>query len=44
MSEAIYPERKSKAETEHLVKMNGGSIVQSQGAAQKVICISDRSK
>lgn len=44
MSEASYPERKSKAEIERTVKMNGGTVVQSNNVNQRVICVADRSK
>ncbi|KAF1815104.1 DNA ligase [Eremomyces bilateralis CBS 781.70] len=42
MSESLAPEKKSKAELEDMVKVHGGSIVQTQTASRDVICISDR--
>jgi len=43
VSEAVKPEKRSKAELEQLVKANGGRIVQQETAAEQVICVADRS-
>lgn len=42
MSEAISPEKKTKAELEQLVRANGGQIFQSPSATPDVICIADK--
>ncbi|KIW03508.1 uncharacterized protein PV09_05274 [Verruconis gallopava] len=42
ISESLKPVKKSKAELEQLVKAHGGNVVQSQSAAEKVICIADK--
>jgi DNA ligase-4 len=42
ITESLKPEKKSKAELEEMVKVNGGTIVQSQNAKENVICIADR--
>ncbi|KAL9070084.1 MAG: hypothetical protein Q9157_005939 [Trypethelium eluteriae] len=42
MTESVSPWKKSRAELEQLVKANGGKIVQSQTAADNVVCIADR--
>lgn len=42
LSEALRPEKKSKAEMEQLVKANGGKIFQSPTAADDMICIADK--
>ncbi len=42
LSEALKPQKKSKAELEQLVKANGGKIFQSPTAADHVICVADK--
>jgi DNA ligase 4 len=42
LSEALKPQKKSKAELEQLVKANGGKIFQSPAAADDMICIADK--
>lgn len=43
MTESTFPENKSKAELEQLVKANGGKIYQTNTAALDTICIAERS-
>jgi DNA ligase-4 len=42
LSDGLEPEKKSKAELEQIVKVNGGKIFQSPTAASDIICIADR--
>jgi DNA ligase-4 len=42
VSEALKPFKKTKQELEQLIKANGGAIVQSQSAAESVICVADK--
>jgi DNA ligase 4 len=42
LSEALKPQKKSKAELEQLVKANGGKIYQSPTAANDMICVADK--
>jgi DNA ligase 4 len=42
LSEALKPQKKSKAELEQLVKANGGKIFQSPVAGDDMICIADK--
>ena len=42
MTGSQKPEKKSKAELEHLVKSNGGIIVQN-GSGPDTICVGDQS-
>ena len=42
LSEALKPQKKSKAELEQLVKANGGKIFQSPTAADDMICVADK--
>ena len=39
---ADKPFKKSKQELEQLIKSNGGAVVQSQSAAENVICVADK--
>jgi DNA ligase-4 len=43
MTESTFPEKKSKAELEQLIKANGGKIYQTNTAALDTICIAERS-
>lgn len=43
MTDASYPEKKSKGELEQLVKANGGRIYQTNTAVPDTICIAERS-
>lgn len=43
MTGSQKPEKKSKAELEHLVKSNGGKIVQN-GSRPGTVCIGDQSR
>ncbi|PGH19466.1 DNA ligase 4 [Polytolypa hystricis UAMH7299] len=42
MSESLAPLKKTKAELEQLVKVNGGKIYQTHTAAPNTVCIADR--
>jgi DNA ligase 4 len=42
LSEALKPQKKSKAELEQIVKANGGKIFQSPTAADDMICVADK--
>ncbi|KAJ5973421.1 hypothetical protein N7481_010631 [Penicillium waksmanii] len=42
MTESTFPEKKSKAELEQLVKANGGRIYQTNTAALDTICVAER--
>ena len=44
MTEALQPEKKSKAEMEQLVKANGGKIYQTHSAVEDTICVADKSE
>jgi len=43
MTDASFPEKKSKGELEQLVKANGGKIYQTNTAVPDTICIAERS-
>jgi DNA ligase-4 len=42
LSEALKPQKKSKAELEQLIKANGGNIFQSPTAKDDMVCIADK--
>ncbi|KAF3483486.1 DNA ligase 4 [Arthroderma uncinatum] len=42
MSESLQPVKKSKADLEQLIKVNGGKIYQTNTASENTICIADR--
>lgn len=42
ISEALTPIKKTKNELEEIIKINGGTIVQSQNSKENVICVADR--
>ncbi|KAL2075322.1 hypothetical protein VTL71DRAFT_265 [Oculimacula yallundae] len=42
MTEMIHPTKKTKAEIEQAIKLNGGSIFQSVTAREGIICIGDK--
>ena len=42
MTESVAPAKRSRAEIEHLVKANGGNIVQTPNAVPHTICIGER--
>lgn len=42
LSEALRPQKKSKAELEQLVKANGGKIFQSPTATDNMVCVADK--
>jgi DNA ligase 4 len=42
LSEALKPQKKTKAELEQLVKANGGNIFQSPTATNDIICVADK--
>ncbi len=42
LSEALKPEKKSKAELEQILKANGGRIFQSPTAVDDIICVADK--
>ncbi|PBP18155.1 DNA ligase [Diplocarpon rosae] len=42
MSEMLKPQKRSKAEVEQAIKINGGSIFQTPGAQQNMMCIGDK--
>ena len=44
MTDAQKPIKKSKQELEAIVKAHGGHIVQSENAAENVVCVADKSK
>lgn len=42
LSEMLFPQKKSKAEIEQIIKSNGGAISQSPTAKEDMICIGDK--
>lgn len=42
LSESLKPNKKTKAELEQIVKVNGGKIFQSPTAANDIICVADK--
>ena len=42
LSEMLHPQKKSKAEIEQIIKLNGGSITQNPTAKENTICIADK--
>jgi len=42
LSDMLQPQKKSKAEIEQIIKLNGGSITQNPTAKENTICIADK--
>src|SRR2546421_7353826 len=42
MTESTWPEKKTKAELEEMVKSNGGRIVQTPDAVENTVCVANR--
>jgi DNA ligase-4 len=42
MTESTWPEKKTKAELEEMVKSNGGRIVQTHDAVENTVCVANR--